>query len=262
MGWCWWWCCCRWCDCLGAGLGLGLGFGLGSGSRLRRTSVRRCEGAGALWGGFPLCCRGALVTSVGVREPPVAWCAAAALALALAMWMRSAGRGGLEDEVEEVDEDEDEEEVVVLGDPACAVVRGAGGCGFVGGGLCCRLGGEDGGHVIGLQVRAGWLGGPGCDLMAPRADLVGSGGGGRHGAAVFAFWAWLGLGPAMREVVWVGVRGGKQFAWAAFGVRGGLAWVSWGVCGGRVRATGRGGGAVGAWAPCGGCVRIAGCGGW
>ena len=33
--------------CLGAGLGLGSGWGFGSGSRLRRTSVRRCEGAGA-----------------------------------------------------------------------------------------------------------------------------------------------------------------------------------------------------------------------
>ena len=39
-------------------------------------------------------------------------------------------------------------------------------------------------------------------------------------AAVFSFWGWLGRGPAMCEVVWVGVRGGEQFAWAAFGGRG------------------------------------------
>ena len=42
----------------------------------------------------------------------------------------------------------------------------------------------------------------------------------------------------MCEVVWVGVRGGEQFAWAAFRGRGGWAWVFWGVRGGRVRATG------------------------
>ena len=39
----------------------------------------------------------------------------------------------------------------------------------------------------------------------------------------FSFRAWLGRGPAMCEVVWVGVRGGKKkFAWAAFGGRGGV----------------------------------------
>ena len=44
---------------LGAGLGLGSGLGLGLGSRLRRTSVWRCEGAGAGSGVFPVCCCGA-----------------------------------------------------------------------------------------------------------------------------------------------------------------------------------------------------------
>ena len=58
-GWCWWWCWCWWCARLGAGLGLGSGFGLRSGSRLRGTSVRRCEGAGAGWGVFSVCCRAA-----------------------------------------------------------------------------------------------------------------------------------------------------------------------------------------------------------
>ena len=104
-------------------MGLGSSFGSGSGSRLRRTSVQKCEGAGAGRGGFPMCCRGAWVACVGVGGSSVAWRAAAFLALAVALWMRSAGRRGSEDEVEDVDEDEDEEEVVVLGDAGCAVMR-------------------------------------------------------------------------------------------------------------------------------------------
>ena len=49
----------------------------------------------------------------------------------------------------------------------------------------------------------------------------------------FSFWAWLGRGPAMCEVVWVGVCGGEQFAWAAFRGRGGGPGSS-GVCAGGV----------------------------
>ena len=92
---------------------------------MKRTSVRRCEGAGAGRRGFLLCCRGTCVTCVGVGGPPVAWRAAAALALAVALWMRSAGRGGSEDELEDVDEDEDEEEVVVCGDAGRVVMQAA-----------------------------------------------------------------------------------------------------------------------------------------
>ena len=47
------------CARLDAGLGLGSGLGSGSGSRLRRTSVRRCEGAGAGSGVFLVRCWGA-----------------------------------------------------------------------------------------------------------------------------------------------------------------------------------------------------------
>ena len=65
---------------------------------------------------------------------------------------------------------------------------------------------------------------------------MGSGGGGRRGAAVFSFWAWLGLGHAIFEVVWVGVRGGEQFAWAALGGRGGGSGFS-GVCAGGLCGT-------------------------
>ena len=78
----------------------------------------------------------------------------------------------------------------------------------------------------------------------------------------FSFRAWLGRGPAMCEVVWVGVRGGEQFAWAAFRGRGGWALVFWGVCGGRGRATWWGGRAAGRGAPLGGCVGVVECGGW
>ena len=53
------WVCGVVCACLGASLGLGSGLRLGSGSRLGRTSVRRCEGAGAGSGVFPVLCRGA-----------------------------------------------------------------------------------------------------------------------------------------------------------------------------------------------------------
>ena len=79
------------CARLGAGLGLGLGLGLGSGSGLRRTSVRRCEGADVGSGVFPVRCRGACVACVGVG-----WSvrAATALAFAVALRLRSAGRGG------------------------------------------------------------------------------------------------------------------------------------------------------------------------
>ena len=78
----------------------------------------------------------------------------------------------------------------------------------------------------------------------------------------FSYWAWLGRGPAMCEVVWVGVRGGEQFAWAAFRGWGGWAWVFWGVCGGRGRATGWGVRAAVRGAPLGGCVWVVECGGW
>ena len=63
----------------------------------------------------------------------------------------------------------------------------------------------------------------------------------------FSFRASLGRGPAMCEVVWVGVRGGEQFAWAAFRGRGGVGlgllgcargacaghWVGWACRGAR-----------------------------
>ena len=147
-----------------------------------------------------------------------------ALAFAVASRMRAAGRGGSEDEVEELDEAEDEEVV----DAGWTVMRRACGRRLL---LQPRPGGWRA-----CPRAVGWgraAGGSGRDLVAGRADLVGSGGGGRRGAVAFPFWAWLGRGPAMSEVVWVGVRGGEQFAWAAFRGRGGGPGSS-GVCAGGV----------------------------
>ena len=151
--------------------------------------------------------------------------AAAALAFAVALRMSLAGRGGRRMRWREVDEAEDEEEVV---DAGWAVMRA---------GLRRRL--------LLRPRRGGWracprvvgwgraAGGPGRDLAARRADLVGCGGGGRRGAAAFSFWARLGPGPAMCEVVWVGVSGGNSSRGLHSGAGGGGPGSS-GVCVGGV----------------------------
>ena len=115
------------------------------------------------------------------------------------------------------------------------------------------------GMSSGCRLGAGGWGGPVVTWRPGGAILILWLGGGRRGAVAFSFCAWLGPGPAMCEVVWVGVRGGEQFAWAAFRGRGGWAWVFWGVCGGRGRATGWGGRAAGRGAPLGGCVWVVEC---
>ena len=133
---------------MGAGLGLGWGLGLGSGSRLRRTSVRRCEGADVGSGVFPVRCRVARVACVGgtVR-------AAAVLAFAVALRMRAAGMGGSVDEVEEADEAEDEEEVV---DAGWAVMR----AGLRAAASAAATAGRMEGMSSGCRLRAGSWGGP------------------------------------------------------------------------------------------------------
>ena len=152
-----------------------------------------------------MCFRCAWVACVGVGGAPVAWHAAAALTLAVALWMRSAGRGGSEDEAEDVDEDEDEEEVVVFGDAGCAVMRAVAGL------WAAASAAATAGRMEGMSsgCRFGAVGWRGPTVSGgPAGRLVSSGRGGRRGAAVFAFWAWLGRGPPMRGVVWIGVRGG------------------------------------------------------
>ena len=117
--------------------------------------------------------------------------------------------------MEEVDEAEDEEVVV---DAGWAVMR----AGLWVAASAPATAGRMEGMSSGSRLGAGGWGGPGRDLAARRANLVGSSGGGRRGAVVFSFRAWLGWGPAMCEVVWVGIRGGEEFAWAEFGGRGGV----------------------------------------
>ena len=254
VGRCWWWCCCWWCDRVGAGLGLGSGFGLGSGSRLRRTSVRRCEGAGAGWGGFPVCCRGAWVACVGVGGAPVALRAAAALALAVALWMRSTGRGGSEDEAEDVDENEDEVEVVVLGDAGCAVMRAV--ASLWAAASAAATAGRMEGMSWGCRFGVGGWGGravtwrPGGPIWSAAA--------GEGGAGLRSSPSGLGWDGVLQCVGLFGLAsaGGNSSRGLHSGARGGGAWVFWGVCGGLVRVTGRGGCAVGHGAPCGGCVRV------
>ena len=138
------------CARVGAGLGLGSGLGLGPGSRLRRTSVRRCEGADVGSGVFPVRCGGARVACVGVGGSVRA---AAALAFAVALRMRAAGRGGSEDEVEEVDEAEDEEEVV---DAGWAVMR----AGLRAAASTAATAGRMEGMSSGCRLGAGDWGGP------------------------------------------------------------------------------------------------------
>ena len=108
--------------------------------------------------------------------------------------------------MEDVDEDEDEEEVVVLGDAGCAVMRAVTG-------LCAaasaaatagRMEGMSSGCRLGVE---GW-GGPAV-TWRPGGPIWSARWGREARVAVFAFWAPLGPGPAMREVLWVGVRGGK-----------------------------------------------------
>ena len=120
--------------------------------------------------------------------------AAAALVFAVALRMRAAGRGGSENKVEEVDEAEDGGEVV---DAGLAVMR----AGLWAAASAAATAGRMEGMSSGCRLEADGPGGPGRDLAARRADLFGSGGGGRRGAVAFSFRAWLGRGPAMCEVV-------------------------------------------------------------
>ena len=153
-------------------------------------------------------CRGARVACVGVGGSVRA---APALAFAVALRMRPAGRGGSEDEVEEVDEAEDEEDVV---DAGWAVMR----AGLWAAASAAATAGRMEGMSSGCRLGASGWGGQVMTWAAAAGE-------GRRGAVAFSFWAWLGRGPAMCEVVWVGVRGGEQFEWAAFRGRGGWAWV-------------------------------------
>ena len=237
---------------MGAGLGLASGLGLWSGSRLRRTSVRRCEGADVGSGVFPVCCRGARVACVGVEGPVRA---AGALAFPVALRMRAAGRAGSEDEVEEVDEAEDEEEVP---DAGWAVMR----AGLRAGAFAAATARRMEGMSSGCRLGAGGWGGP-VVTWRPGGPIwsaaAGEGGAGLWPSLSGLGWARVlqcarlcGLASAGRNSS-LGLHSGAGEGWAL---------VFWGVCGGRGRATGWGGHAAGRGAPLGGCVWVVECGGW
>ena len=178
---------------MGAGLGLGSGLVLGSGSRLRRTSVRRCEGADVGSGVFPVRCRGARVACVGVGGLVRA---AVALAFAVALRMRAAGRGGSEDEVEEVDEAEDEEEVV---DAGWAVMR----AGLRAAASAAATAGRMEGMSSGCRLGAGGTGGP-VVTWRP-GGLIWLAAGGEGGAGLWPSHSGLGWARVLQCVRWFGL---------------------------------------------------------
>ena len=157
--------------------------------------------------------------------------------------------------MEEVDEAEDAEEVV---DAGWAVMR----AGLWAAASAAATAGRMEGMSSGFRLGAGGWGGlvvtwrPGGPIWSAAA---GEGGAGLWPSPSGLGW---GRGPAMCEVVWVGVRGGEQFAWAAFRGQGEWAWDFWCLWGGRGRATGWVGHAAGRGARLGGCVRVVECGGW
>ena len=208
---------------MGAGLGLGSRLGLGSGSRLRRTSVRRCEGADVGSGLFPVRCRGARVACVGVGGSVRA---AAALAFAVALRMRAAGRGGSEDEVEEVDEAEDEEEVV---DAGWAVMR----AGLRAAASAAATAGRMEGMSSGCRLGAGGWGGP---VMTWRpGGPIWSAAAGEGGAGLWPSPSGLGWARVLQCARLCGLAsaGGNRLRGLHSGARGGVPGSS-GVCAGGV----------------------------
>ena len=162
--------------------------------------------------------------------------AAAALAFAVALRMRAAGRAGSEDEVERVDEAEDEEEAV---DAGWAVMR----AGLWAAASAAATAGRMESMSSACRLGAGGWGGPGRDLAARRADLVGSGGGGRRGAVAFSFWAWLGRGPAMCGLASAGGNSSRGLHAGAGGGGPGSSGVCAGGVGGPLGGVGVPGGA-------------------
>ena len=157
--------------------------------------------------------------------------AAAALTSAVALWMRAAGRGGSEDEVEEVEEADDEEEVLDAGWGVMRAVAGLWAAAYA-----AATAGRIEGMSSGCRLGAGgW--GPGRDLAARRADLVGSGGGGRRGAVASSFLAWLGRVLQCVRLRELGSAGGNSsrrlHSGAGAGVGLGLLGCARGACAGH-----------------------------
>ena len=154
--------------------------------------------------------------------------AAAALAFAVALWMRAAGRGGSEDEAEEVEEAEDEEEVV---DAGLAVMRAV--VGLWAAASAAATAGRMEGMSSGCRLGAGGWGGP---VVTWRPGVpIWSAAAGEGGAGLWPSPSGLGWAGVLQCVRLCGLAssGGKQFAWAAFGGRGGGPGSS-AVCAGAV----------------------------
>ena len=216
-----------------------------------------CEGTGAGWGGFAVCCQGAWVACVAVGGFPAAWRGAAASALAMALWGRSAGRGRSKEEVEELDEDEDEEEVVFLGDVGCAAMR-AGAASWAAAASAAATAGR---MSSGRGLGAGGWGGPAVTWQPGgpiRSAAVGGGGAGLRSPPSGLGWA--GLLQCVRACGLVSARGNSSRGLHS-GAVGGRAWGLGAVCGVCVWVTGRDWCVVGLGAPRGECVRVAGVGG-
>ena len=243
------WCCV--CS-LGRRFGFGVRFEVGVQSRLRRTSVRRCEGADIGSGVFLVLAR--------VPESPV-WGsggpvrAAAASAFAVALRMRAAGRGWSQDEVEEVDEAEDEEEVV---DAGWALMQ----AGLWAAAPAAATAGRMEGMSSGCRLGAGGLEGPVVTWRS--GGSIWSAAAGEGGAGLWPPPTGLGWAGVLQCVRLCGLAstGGNNSRGLHSGGGGGWAWVFLGVRGRLVRATGWGGRAAGRGAPLGGCVRVVECGGW
>ena len=147
--------------------------------------------------------------------------------------------------------------VVLLGDASCAAMQ-AGTALRAAAFSAAATAGRMESISLGCRAGGGWLEGPRRDAAARSDDLVGSGVGGRRGAAVSAFCSPLRPAPAMWEGVRFSFRGAEQFAWAAFGRQGGWVWGFVAVCRRRLCITGRVGCAVELWPLRGGCVWVAG----
>ena len=145
--------------------------------------------------------------------------------------------------------------MVVLGDAGCALMRVVAGLWAAASAAATagRMEGMSSGCRLGV---AGW-GGPAVTWQPGRP--VWSAAAGEGGAGLRSSPSGYGLAGVLRCVGLCGLAsaGGNS----SRGLHSG-AWFFWGVCRGRVRATGRAGRAVGRGAPRGGCVRVVVWGGW
>ena len=125
-----------------------------------------------------------------------------------------------EEDVEDNEDDEGEEGVVILWDAGSADMR-AGAALRDAAASAAATAGRMKAISTGSRLGAGGCKGPASIWRTWVANVVGSGVWRRRRGAVSTVWARPGRAPRICEGVNVSVRGGKQFAWSAFGRRGG-----------------------------------------